>query len=181
MSRRLGLLVLLGALPLQLSGSEAPPTEPFGVGRVAPPETVAERDISVFPDGAGLPLGQGTAKQGRLIYEQQCSACHGLRGEGQGPYPPLAGGRGSLTTDSPLLTVGTYWPRATTVWDHIRRAMPYYTPGSLSADEVYALTAYVLYLDGVVEEDEVLNETTLPRVQMPNRDGFVPDPREPGP
>lgn len=180
MPSRLGLVVLLGALPLQLGGSGASPAEPLGIGRVAPPETVANRDITVFPDGSGLPPGRGTARLGRPLYEQQCSACHGLRGEGHGEYPRLAGGRGSLTTDSPLPTVGAYWPQATTVWDYIRRAMPYYTPGTLSADEIYSLAAYVLYLDGVVEEDEVLDETTLPRVLMPNRDGFVPDPREPG-
>jgi mono/diheme cytochrome c family protein len=148
-----------------------------GLGRPASADEVRSRDLTVLPTGAGLPVGRGTARDGRPLYATHCAQCHGARGEGQGEYPPLAGGRGSLTTDKPLPTVGTYWPFATTVWDYIRRGMPYDHPGTLSPDQVYAITAFVLRLNGIVGEDDVLDEKTLPAVRMPNRDGFVADPR----
>jgi cytochrome c len=147
------------------------------LGRVPTADELQARDISVFPTGAGLPQGEGSAKEGRSIYAAQCASCHGERGEGHGKNPPIAGGLGTLKGDAPLLTVGSYWPYATTVWDYINRAMPYREPGSLSSREVYSVTAYVLYLNGIVGEGEVLNAKSLPKVKMPNRDGFVPDPR----
>jgi mono/diheme cytochrome c family protein len=147
------------------------------LGRVPTPEELQARDISVFPTGAGLPPGEGSAKEGRNIYVARCASCHGERGEGRGANPPIAGGLGTLKSEAPRATVGSYWPYATTAWDYINRAMPYQEPGSLSADEVYSVTAYVLYLDGIVSEGEVLNAKSLPKIKMPNRDGFVPDPR----
>ena len=167
----------LMAVLLAVAAGNAPGNH--GIGRPATAEEVRARDITVLPSGAGLPPGKGTARDGRRAYETRCGVCHGARGEGQGDYPPIAGGRGTLATDQALPTVGAYWPYATTVWDYIRRGMPYDHPGTLSADQTYAVTAYVLYLNGIVTEDEVLDEHTLARVEMPNRHGFVADPRPP--
>jgi hypothetical protein len=147
------------------------------LGRVPTSKELQVRDISVFPTGVGLPPGEGSAKEGRNIYVARCASCHGEHGEGHGANPRIAGGLGTLKSDAPRTTVGSYWPYATTVWDYINRAMPYQEPGSLSPHEVYSITAYVLYLSGIVGESEVLNAKSLPRVMMPNRDGFVPDPR----
>lgn len=139
---------------------------------------IKAKDLTVLPNGTGLPNGHGDATQGRTIYEQKCQECHGQRGEGQsGKYPALAGGAGSLKSLHPVKTVGSYWPYATTLFDYIRRAMPYDHPRSLSADEVYSVAAYVLYINGIVTESQELSERTLPQVKMPNRNGFVPDPR----
>jgi cytochrome c len=133
---------------------------------------------TVLPDGAGLPPGSGTPAQGKSIYLDKCSACHGDHGQGSGPLAPqLVGGVGTLKTGNPILTVGSYWPYATTVWDFIRRAMPYSRPGTLTADETYAVTAYLLSLNKIIPPSSVMNRKTLPEVRMPNRDGFVPDPR----
>jgi len=148
-----------------------------GVGRAPDAAEIVARDLTVFPDGTGLPVGRGTARSGRGLYEARCAACHGMRGEGMPHFAALAGGRGSLHASQPLLTVGSYWPYATTVWDYTRRAMPYANPGSLSTDEVYSVVAYMLYLNDIVGLDEVLDQQSLPRVKMPNRDGFVPDSR----
>jgi hypothetical protein len=150
---------------------------PCGFGRPATAGEIARRDLTVFPDGTGLPPGHGSAREGRAIFAAQCAACHGARGEGRDDYPPLVGGIGSLGTSHPLLTVGSYWPQATTVFDYIRRAMPYVAPGSLEPDEVYALTAFVLRENGLTTEDQILDQRSLPMVRMPNRDGFVGDPR----
>lgn len=128
---------------------------------------------NVFPDGRGLPPGQGTALQGEPIFRSQCAVCHGDRGRGASAEE-LAGGSEPLTSRYPDKTIGLYWPHATTVFDVIRRSMPMFTPGSLGADAVYALTAYLLAEEGLIGEREVMNATTLPRVRMPNRNGFVP-------
>jgi S-disulfanyl-L-cysteine oxidoreductase SoxD len=149
----------------------------YRLGRAATPEEIRARDISVSPTGAGLPPGHGTAKDGRAIYALRCAACHGEKGEGVGSNPPVAGGRGSLKSNKPVITVGSYWPYATTVWDYINRAMPPENPGSLSAHEVYSTTAFILYLNGIVKDDEEINAKSLVRVKMPNREGFIPDPR----
>jgi cytochrome c len=126
-----------------------------------------------------LPDGSGTAVAGAPLYTSRCAPCHGARGEAPDEdYPKLAGGFGTLTSKAPVLTVGSYWPYATTVWDYIHRSMPYDAPGSFSADEVYAVTAYVLHLNDIVREKDVLDRATLPQIRMPNRDGFIPtDPR----
>ena len=129
-------------------------------------------DISIAPDGAGLPPGSGTPAQGAVVYAEKCAACHGQKGEGQ-PNDRLVGGQ--LTGDQPAVkTVGSYWPYATTLFDYTRRAMPWQQPKSLTNDEVYAVSAYILRLNGIIGENDVMNATTLPKVAMPNRDGFIP-------
>lgn len=148
----------------------------FGVGR---PPTVAEIGAlgsAIAPDGAGLPAGSGTVAAGREIFATQCARCHGPKGEGD-VGARLVGGLGTLATPRPLRTVGSFWPYATTLWDYVNRAMPFDKPGLLEPSEVYALVAYVLNLNGIVSEDGVLDATSLPRIRMPNRDGFVPDAR----
>jgi len=137
-------------------------------------EEVARWDISIPPSGTGLPGGSGTAKQGAAVYAAKCVACHGDKGVGK-PADALVGGIGSLATARPVRSVGSYWPYATTLFDYVRRAMPITNPLSLSDDEVYAVSAYVLFLNGIVGEDAVMNAQTLPQVKMPNRDGFVSD------
>jgi cytochrome c len=148
----------------------------FGIGHTPSPEALRSMDIDVLPDGRGLPAGSGTAEQGKPIYAARCASCHGATGR-EGPNDALAGGSGTLATARPVKTVGSYWPYATTLWDYINRAMPFAQPHSLSADEVYAVTAYVLALNGIVADRDALNQTTLPQVRMPNRDGFIPDDR----
>ena len=152
-------------------------SQQYKLGRPATPEEIRELDISVAPDGSGLPKGSGTVAQGQRVYETLCANCHGDRGQGVAQYPALVGGQGTLRSNSPVRTVGSYWPYATTVWDYIHRTMPYLRPGSLTPDETYAVTAFILYLNGIVDEKAELNEATLPHVKMPNRDGFVGDPR----
>jgi cytochrome c len=148
------------------------------LGVAATPEQVAGWDISIGPDGAGLPPGSGTAAAGKTVYEAKCLACHGVDGAGQ-PNDRLAGGQGTLREAAPIRTIGSYWPYATTVFDYVRRAMPYVTPHSLTPDETYALTAYLLALNGVIEQDAVMDATTLPKVVMPNRANFDSEYREP--
>jgi cytochrome c len=152
-------------------------TPGYKLGRPATAEELRKRDISVAPDGAGLPVGRGTVTQGQQHYQMLCANCHGDRGQGVTQYPALVGGQGTLRSKKPVRTVGSYWPYATTVWDYIHRTMPYPRPGSLTPDETYAVTAFILYLNGIVDEKAELNEATLPRVKMPNRDGFVGDSR----
>jgi cytochrome c len=143
-----------------------------GLGRVATAQEVAAWDISIPPSGAGLPAGSGTPKQGESVYVAQCQACHGVKGEGK-PADRLVGGVGTLGTDKQVMTVGSFWPYATTLFDYTRRAMPTTKPLSLTNDEVYAVTAYLLFLNGIIAENAVMNAQTLPQVRMPNRDGFV--------
>src|SRR5215469_14317206 len=139
-----------------------------GLGRAATPDEIASWDISVGPDGAGLPPGRGTPKQGEAVYAQKCVACHGEKGAGK-PNDQLVGGRGSLSGDqAPVKTVGSFWPYATTLFDYIRRAMPLNAPKSLSDDEVYAVSAYILRLNGIIGEADAIDAQTLPQVQMPN-------------
>lgn len=149
----------------------------YGYGSLATPEEIAGWDIDVRPDGLGLPEGSGSVEDGEYIYEEKCAECHGSFGEGVGRYPALSGGEGTLMDDRPHKTVGSYWPHASTLWDYIHRAMPYRTPESLSDDEVYALTAYVLYLNELVEEDFVLDQETFTDVVLPNSVNFVRDDR----
>ena len=143
------------------------------LGRVATPDEIASWDISVGPEGTGLPSGRGTPKQGEAVYAPKCAACHGEKGAGK-PNDQLVGGRGSLSGDqAPVKTVGSFWPYATTLFDYIRRAMPLNAAKSLSDDEVYAVCAYLLQLNGIIGEDNAMDAQTLPQVQMPNRDGFI--------
>jgi len=143
-----------------------------GLGESAPQELLETIDYTVLPDGDGLPAGSGTVTAGEVIYRQQCTACHGEKGQG-GPNDQIAGGLGSIDTDAPVKTVGSYWPFSTTLFDYLRRAMPYQTPGSLTADQVYSVTAYVLFLNGIVEEQAQIDARSLPGIEMPNRNGFV--------
>src|SRR5258705_1915019 len=130
-------------------------------------------DISIAPDGKGLPAGSGTPAQGAAVFAQKCAACHGAHGEG-GVSPRLFGGIGTLKApQQPVQTVGSYWPYATMVFDFVRRAMPWDRPKSLTNDEVYASVAYILSLNGLMKDGEVLNKDTIMKIQMPNRDGFI--------
>jgi len=148
--------------------------ESLGHGRAATPEEIALFDISVGPDGAGLPPGSGAARQGKLVFEARCVTCHGEKGEGK-PNDRLVGGFGTLKgPQAAVKTIGSYWPYATTVFDYVRRAMPFDAPKSLTNDEVYAVTAYLLHLNGLIGEDAIVDARTLPRIEMPNRKGFTP-------
>jgi S-disulfanyl-L-cysteine oxidoreductase SoxD len=143
------------------------------LGRPVAPEDLAAWDISIGPDGAGLPPGGGTPVKGEAVYIAVCQACHGEKGTGK-PNDPLVGGQGTLTGEGmPVKTVGSFWPYATTLFDYIRRAMPLNAPKSLTGDQVYAVSAYILRLNGIIGDNDEMNATTLPAVRMPNRDGFV--------
>jgi cytochrome c len=148
----------------------------YGVGRAATPAEIAAWDIDVEPDGGNLPPGRGTVAHGREVYDVQCASCHGAKGEG-GLGDKLVGGMGTLGTEKPVKTVGSYWPYATTLFDYIRRAMPLNAPQSLSNGDVYAVAGYVLFLNGLVPETAAIDAKTLTAVKMPNRDGFMVDPR----
>lgn len=149
-----------------------------GIGRPATYDEVKTWGSAVLTNGDGLPQGRGAPAQGAVVFRRECASCHGSRGQGNDPIgPQLVGGVGTLRTKSPVLTVGSYWPYATTVWDFIYKAMPYTKPGSLSVDETYAVTAYLLAMNGIIGHDVVMDRTTLPAVRMPNRDGFVSDAR----
>lgn len=164
----------LGAA-LTLSG--AAQAGKYGIGATATSEEVAGWDIDIRPDGKGLPEGRGTVEAGEAEYEALCATCHGLFGEGEGRWPVLAGGQDTLTEDRPTKTVGSYWPYASTLYDYIRRAMPFTAPRSLSDQQVYDITAYVLYLNEIIEEDYVLTKDNLATIEMPNQNNFFVDPR----
>ena len=148
----------------------------YGVGQPATPDQVRGLGLAIAPDGAGLPEGSGTVAAGREVFATRCASCHGPKGEG-GIGGTLVGGQGTLATARPVKTIGSYWPYATTVWDYINRAMPFDQPGLLKPAEVYAVTAYILNLNGIIASDQVMDAKSLPKVKMPNRDGFVADPR----
>jgi cytochrome c len=149
-----------------------------GLGRMALPEEIAAWDIDVRPDGAGLPAGKGSVKQGEEIYLQGCAACHGEFGEGAGRYPVLVGGRGTLDKENPDKTIGSFWPYTSTVFDYIRRTMPFGNAQSLTADETYALTAFLLNMNDLVADDFVLSNDNFAQVKLPNVNNFYPDDRE---
>ena len=151
--------------------------EKFGFGDTATQNQISGWDIDIRPDGKGLPDGKGTVAAGEGLYEERCASCHGLFGEGEGRWPVLAGGEGTLKEERPTKTVGSYWPYASTLYDYIRRAMPFTAPRSLSDQQVYDITAYVLYLNEIVEEDFVLTKDSLATIEMPNKDNFFVDPR----
>jgi mono/diheme cytochrome c family protein len=161
----LGLIAAAGSLRAQSS---------FHFGRPATPTEIAAWDIDISPDGAGLPPGRGSVAEGKVIYAAQCAACHGDHGQGK-PMDALAGGAGTVFDAKSVRTVGSYWPYATTLYDYIRRAMPFTAPQSLSDSEVYAVSAYVLNLNGIVPDTAVLDAASLPKVVMPNHDRFVHD------
>ena len=146
--------------------------ERYDFGRPATPEEIKGWDIDVSPDGAGLPPGHGGVQQGAAIFAAKCASCHGPQGQGK-PMDRLVGGMGTLRDKKPEKTVGSFWPYATTLFDFVRRAMPLNAPQSLTPDEVYAVSAYVLFLNGIVAQDTTLDADTLAKIKMPNRDGFV--------
>ncbi len=161
-------LCLLLVLPLE--------AQKYGVGRAPTAAEMKAMDISVSPDGRDLPDGSGDVAQGKEIYARRCQRCHGENGKG-GDEAALVGGTGTLNTPKPLKTVGSFWPYATTLFDYVRRAMPYKDPGTLSNPQVYAVVAFILNLNGIVPDNAVMSRDTLPKVEMPNRKGFVPDAR----
>jgi len=152
----------------------------YGFGSPASAADIARMDIDVMPDGRGAPSGQGNAHQGKKIYANKCAACHGtdmaapVQGTGA---PALRGGRGSLTSNKPKKTVESYWPYASTLFDYIKRAMPFNAPGSMSNDEVYAVVAYILVEGKIINSSTMVNAKTIASIKMPNREGFIADPR----
>lgn len=150
----------------------------YGIGREARPEEIAGWDIDVRPDGQGLPPGRGSAKDGEEVYMAKCAACHGEFGEGAGRWPVLAGGKGTLKSDDPGKTVGSYFPYLASVFDYVRHAMPFGDAQSMSNDELYSVVAYLLFLNDIVEENFVLSNDTFKQVKMPNAGGFYDDDRE---
>jgi cytochrome c len=149
---------------------------PYGIGRTASPAEIAGWNIDIGPDGRGLPSGSGSADHGREVYQTQCAACHGDQGQG-GVGDRLVGGQGTLATSKPIRTVGSYWPYAPPLFDYIHRAMPQNAPGSLSNEDVYAVSAYILHLNGLLPADAVLDAKAMTAIQMPNRKMFVDDAR----
>lgn len=170
----IGVLLLTTSVVLVASDER---TGYYGVGSIATPEQIAGWDIDIRPDGQGLPEGQGSVEDGEWLYEAQCAECHGSFGEGVGRYPVLAGGQGTLSDDRPTRSVGSYWAHLSTLWDYIHRAMPFTAPESLTDHEVYAITAYVLYLNDIVDDEFVLSKDTFADVEMPNAEGFYRDDR----
>lgn len=162
---------LVAGLPLVLCMPVLAQTGP-GLGEPISEADLAPWDISVQTNGDGLPPGAGTVAQGQSVYEAQCLSCHGPEGQG-GQHDRLVGGQGTLEDFNQVRTVGSFWPYATTVFDYIRRAMPFNTPQTLSDDEVYAVTAYLLHLNGIVDADTTLDARSLSRIRMPNADGFI--------
>jgi cytochrome c len=168
--RNVTVVVLVLVIVAAYTGSMA--QQGPNLGRPATPAEVAAWDISISPNGTGLPPGSGTPEQGAVVYAQKCQAYHGEKGAGQ-PNDRLVGGQGTLASQSPVRTIGSYWPHATTVFDYVRRAMPYTQSQSLTNDEVYAVTAYLLHLNGLIGAQEAMNAQTLPQVRMPNRESFI--------
>ena len=149
----------------------------FGLGRVALPEEIAAWDVDVSPDGTGLPVGSGSVEDGEMLFSEGCAVCHGEFAEGVGNWPKLAGGEGTLANDDPVKTVGSYWPHLSTAWDYVNRSMPYGNAQTLSDDDVYAIVAYILYSNFLVEDDFVLSNENFLEVELPNADGFIIDDR----
>jgi S-disulfanyl-L-cysteine oxidoreductase SoxD len=171
--KAIALAVLAASLPLAEAAAQTPT---FGVGRPTTAEEIRELGSAIAPDGTGLPEGSGTVAAGRDVFATQCARCHGPKAQGD-VGPTLVGGQGTLQTARPLKTVGSFWPYATTLWDYINRAMPFDKPGLLKPSEVYAVAAYILNLNGIIADSDVMDAKSLPKVRMPNRDGFVADPR----
>ena len=145
----------------------------LGLGQALDLKTLSGWDIDISSSGQGLPLGSGNSTQGEQIYSKKCQACHGENGTG-GAANKLTGGAGSLTTNTPLKSIGSFWPYATTLFDYIRRAMPMNAPQSLTNEEVYALTAYLLSINGVIDKNMVIDASNLAKIKMPNANGFIP-------
>src|ERR1700720_242577 len=170
------LCVAAFALIALARAARAQAQSPYGIGRVATPAEIAGWNIDIDRDGNNLPSGSGSVSHGHEIFDQQCAACHCANGEG-GVGDRLVGGQGTLATPEPVRTVGSYWPYAPTLFDYIRRTMPQNAPQSLSNEDVYAVSAYVLHLNGLLPADATLDARTLSAIKMPNRGMFTEDPR----
>ena len=149
-------------------------TPTYHLGKTPTAEEIKAWDIAIGPEGRELPPGSGTAKEGAKVYTQKCAQCHGQNLAGGPMAPPLVGGKGTLNTARPLKTIGSYWALATTIFDYVNRTMPWNQGGTLSASELYAVTAFLLFRNDIIQENDVIDAKTLPKVQMPNRNGFVP-------
>ena len=170
--RKIALAILFCAVAwpaFAASGADVPVPH---FGQPADPARIKAWSISILPDGTNLPPGKGSVAEGLAIYSQTCVMCHGVNGAGK-PADQLTGGIGTIGTKTPVKTVASYWPHATTLFDYIRRAMPVNAPRTLNDHEVYSLVAYILSVDGIVKKDAVLDAKSLPKIQMPNRDGFI--------
>jgi S-disulfanyl-L-cysteine oxidoreductase SoxD len=166
----------VSALVFVASATLAAQSPKLDVGRPPTPEEIRELGSPIPPDGRGLPPGSGSVATGQQVFAEKCARCHGPKGEGD-VGARLVGGQGTLNTPRPLKTVGSFWPYATTLWDYVNRAMPFDQPGALEPADVYAAVAFVLNLNGIIDERAVMDAASLPKVRMPNRDGFVADPR----
>lgn len=175
-----GAVVAIAAAALfVVIGTGAGEAQKLGIGREATAAEIAAWDIDVRPDGQGLPKGKGTVKQGEEIFIAQCASCHGEFGEGKDRWPVLAGGLGSLKADRPEKTIGSFWPHQSTVFDYIKRAMPFGNAQSLTDDEIYAITAYLLHMNEVIKDPNFeLNQSNFLSIKMPNADNFYDDDRE---
>ncbi len=173
-----GLALGLSALAMIMS-SGSTKAETFGFGVTPTAEEIAAVDIDAMPDGRGLPIGSGSVADGEAVYVEQCVACHGenLEGVGEAGGAALIGGRGTIGTPETKKTVESYWPYATTLFDYVKRAMPFNAPGSMSDSDIYAVSAYILFRADIIDADAVMDAKTLAAVEMPNKDGFIPDPR----
>lgn len=168
MFKQLTLISIIGLSVLGLPGMAGTTPE---LGKTLTDSDLTLLDRAILPDGQGLPEGKGSAAEGQPVYALHCASCHGVAGM-DGLHDRLVGGVGSISSSRPVKTLGSYWPYATTVFDYVRRAMPYHFPGSLSDDEVYAITAYLLFLNDIVDESTVLTQSSLPQVKMPNQENF---------
>lgn len=175
MSKSLKVAAVLAGLGLFAIPAQA---GKLNLGREALPDEVAAWDRDVRPDGQGLPAGRGSVKEGETLYLERCASCHGEFGEGAGRWPVLAGGAGSLKKDNPEKTVGSFWPYASTAFDYIQRAMPYGNARSLEPNEVYAIVAYLMFMNDVVKDDFTLSKENFAGVKLPNAGGFYDDDRE---
>ena len=161
-----------------LAQDKKEPVRNYGIGTIATAEQIAGWDIDIRPDGTGAPPGKGSVKAGEALYMERCAACHGEFGESAGRWPPLAQGKGTLASNDPVKTVGSYYAHLSSVFDYVRRAMPFGDSQSLKNDELYAVVAYMLYLNDIVDENFVLSKETWAQVKMPNAGGFYDDDRE---
>ena len=174
-----GIIAAQPKTPANQQAASTGKAKPLGIGRAAKPEEIAGWDIDIRPDGQGLPAGKGTVKQGEAIYMQQCATCHGEFGESVGRWPILSGGANTLASHDPVKSIGSYWPYASTVIDYIRRSMPFGNAQSLSNDELYAVTAYVFYLNDILKDENFeLNAKTFKTIRLPNEANFRDDDRD---
>lgn len=173
--KALSLIAFCAAIALPVVSAEK---KTLPLGRAALPQEIKAWDIDIRPDGKGLPAGKGSVKAGEKLFTEQCAACHGDFGEGKDRWPVLAGGFGSLKSQGPEKTIGSYWPYLSTVYDYINRSMPYGNAQSLKPDQVYALTAYLLFMNEVVEDDFVLSDKNFNKIKLPNQKNFYMDDRK---